>query len=77
MVYAIVSIGGLGFIVWSRDGSLILKEIRNKLNYMLPGISKESEERFMEGKMGNKARKDSELDNQQETLPDIVRKKDN
>ena len=89
MVYAIVSIGGLGFIVWSQDGSLILKEISNKLNYMLTGTSLESEVRFMEGIMGNKAIKSSELDNQQETLPkrsslsnmfarsDIVRKKDN
>ena len=87
MVYAIVSIGGLGFIVWSQDGSLILKEISKKLNYMLTGISLESEVRFMEGLIGNKAKKYSELDNQQETLPKrsslsklrngIVRNKDN
>ena len=85
MVYAIVSIGGLGFIVWSTsDGSLILKEISNKLNCMLPGKSLESEVRFMIGSMVlHKSGKSSELDNQQETLPGTkneersVRRKDN
>ena len=70
MVYAIVSIGGLGFIVWSQGGSLILKEISNKLNCMLPGNSLESEVKFMMlTNLVNKFRKTSELDNQQETLP--------
>ena len=48
MVYAIVSIGILGFIVWSQDGSFILEEIRKRLNYM-SGKSLESEEKFVEG----------------------------
>ena len=59
-------------MVWSQDGSLILKEISNKLNYMLPGISLEFEVRFMEGIEGNKTRKISELDNQQEILPQCI-----
>ena len=68
MVYAIVSIGGLGFIVWSRDGFIVLKEIIKKLN-CVTGNSLESEVKLTKEKVTGEFIKSSELENQQETLP--------
>lgn len=40
MIYAMVSIGVLGFAVWAQGGLLIIKVISNKFRYMLKEMSK-------------------------------------